>query len=298
MDRAAIESSIAMKEMTDKWYADWQSDEHSRLFDFPSTLSARNLARHLESLNDIRLLNESLKRFGGGGTLLEVGCATGELYRYLGHRWPALEYYGVDISRPAIARARSKYPGARFSAIEATPDSGLVEAANMTSNPHLLYAKDVVHHQTDPLGFLSTLLDTASDGIVLRIRTRDVGGTVFEHENSCQYHYGGWMPYIVLNIDEFVEHVRSLNPDVEIVAHRHRILLGGEYKRYLPKDCYLEETGTAETSVAIFLKSQSAGRVRIEDRYEDPPNYTVPHMFAGAVRLARSRLFGNSGRLS
>jgi hypothetical protein len=69
----------------------------------------------------------------------------------------------------------------------------------------VVFCRDVVLHQLDPYGFLSTLLDIAAKALVLRLRTRDVGATVLNAEISCQYHYDRhWVPYIVLNTDELI----------------------------------------------------------------------------------------------
>lgn len=96
-----------------EWYADWQNPEHAKHFDFRSALDDRNLVRNYEAYNDVRLLNGRLDR-SRDITLLEVGCATGEFYRYLRMKYPRVSYYGVDISWPAIERAHEKYPQGRF----------------------------------------------------------------------------------------------------------------------------------------------------------------------------------------
>src|SRR3972149_2604173 len=96
-----------------QWYSDWQNPKHVQHFDFRSSLDIRNLVRSYESFNDVRLLNERLdprRDF----TLVEVGCATGEFYRYLQLKYSNLKYCGVDISAPALSWAKQKYPNASF----------------------------------------------------------------------------------------------------------------------------------------------------------------------------------------
>ena len=276
-----------------RWYSDWQDQGHVRLFDFRSGMSAKNLIRHYETLNDVLLLRKRLHARGGSPSLLEVGCATGEFYRYLKLTFPSLEYYGMDLSRPAIERALEKYPQVRFTLTSAEGEPGFSGAAGLASRPDFVYAKDVVHHQTDPYGFLTRLLDSASDSIVFRCRTRDVGPTVFDPDQSCQYHYHGWMPYIVTNTDELVAEIQEVVPRAEIVVWRNHMILGGQHNRYLPRECYLEETGTAETAVRVGLRSEHPGRVTIEDRAEPAPRYTIPHMARQGLRLGRSLIFGS-----
>lgn len=54
-----------------------------------------------------------------------------------------------------------------------------------------------------------------------------MGKTVLDPEQSCQYHYGGWMPYIVLNLDELIEHIKGEWPRSEILVCRNHMVLGG-----------------------------------------------------------------------
>lgn len=260
------------------WYTDWQNPDHVRRFDFRSALDRRNLVRNFESLNDVRLLNERLDR-ERTLNLLEVGCATGEFYRYLQVKFPRVSYYGVDISRPAIERAHTKYPQGRFSVTD--PDTSVrtvMEQAGLSHAPEIIYAKDVVHHQVKPFGFVSELLEAAIEAVIVRCRTRDVGKTELDPELSCQYHYGGWMPYIILNLEELIAHIRHLSPQAELLIYRNHIVLGGQHNRYLPKDCYLRETGTAETAVGVFQVSNRLGKVTIADCTDQNPRYTWDHL--------------------
>ncbi len=248
------------------WYDDWQSSDHARLFDGRCVLSSRGLVRNYESFNDVRLLNEWLDSTREL-TLLEVGCATGEFHRYLKVKHPFIHYAGVDISRAAIARAKEKYPLGRFFVCEPEEALGsLLQRLNLPRNPQVVYTKDVVHHQTRPLEFISQLLQVTGEALVIRTRTRDVGETIMDPQLSCQYHYQGWMPYLVLNVQELIDHIRGQAPGCELVIYKNPTVLGGRENRFLPKDCYLPQTGTAETAVGVFLKTSYPGRVRIEER--------------------------------
>ncbi len=257
--------------ISSSWYFDWQNPQHARHFDERSRLGRAALLRNYEAFNDVRLLTERISSPYSVG-LLEVGCATGEFFRYLRSRFPSVEYTGVDVSQSALRRAREKYPHARFSA--ADPARSVLEnfkAAGMQGRPHWVYSKDVLHHQVDPWGFLTQLLDAAEKGVVLRTRTRDRGPTVLDPELSCQYHYDGWMPYIVLNTEELKEFLLRRRPEAEVTVLRNPMVLGGRENRFLPKECYLPETGTAETALAIDFKTSQPGRVRVEDRVDLNP---------------------------
>lgn len=274
------------------WYADWQNEEHVRLFDRRATLKDRDLVRNFESFNDVRILGNSLDR-SRPLTLLEVGCATGEFHRYIRIKYPRVNYIGVDISRTAIARARQKYPEACFFASDPTLRiSEELKAIGIPERPEVVYSKDVLHHQTDPFGFLSQLLEVASEILILRTRTRDLGQTVMDPERSCQRHYDGWVPYIVINLQELIDLIQSQVPTCEMLVYRSRMILGGHENRFLPKDCYLSETGTAETAIGIFLKTGHSGQVRIENRWDVDPSRSFRGLLKDVARrffLRRSR---------
>ncbi|HYR85196.1 MAG TPA: class I SAM-dependent methyltransferase [Terriglobia bacterium] len=273
------------------WFDDWSHIQHAEHFDGRSKLRDRDLQRDFECLNDVRLLNERI-RAGSGQLVLEIGCATGEFYRYLRMRHPGLAYFGIDISEPAVARARDKFPQGRFFVTQ--PEwkiSDVLMKAGLTETPQTVYAKDVVHHQTRPLEFVTDLVTCASKMTIMRCRTKDRGGTEWDPEKSCQYHYSGWMPYIVTNLSELIDHIRSLVPKSEIVVWRNYMVLGGRHNRYLPKDCYLKETGTAETAVGVFVETEHPGKITIQDRPDANPSYTLTHFASSGLRFLVRRVW-------
>ncbi len=288
MSGSILQAETAAAQASDRWYIDWQAQGHAALFDSRAGLSDLRLRVQMESFNDVRLLRERLDR-SRSVRLLEVGCATGEFYRYLRNSFPRVQYWGMDISRPALARAREKYPQGKF--FECDERSRVRENLRRAEEelvPELLYSKDVLHHQTDPWGFLKQLLEIPSEALILRTRTRDTGATVLDPDLSCQYHYQGWMPYIVLNLQELVERIQASAPAAEVVVLRHRRVLGGRENRFLPKECYQPETGTAETAVGVFLKSGRPGAVCVEDRQDSNPSYPLWER----VRAATARWAG------
>lgn len=257
------------------WYDYWQQSEHAANFDQRHSFGRRSLFRSYDSLNDVRLLRQAVPE-GTTATLVEVGCATGEFQRYLGLRYPGLRYFGIDISASAINRAKDKYPAASlFVTNPGTPLSESLVQVGITEPPQFVYSKDVVHHQTNPFEFAADLLGEASEALVFRTRTRDTGDTELDPAHSCQYHYGGWMPYIVLNLDELIEELKRGAPGAELVVYRNHKTLGGQFRRFLPKDCYLPETGTAETAIAVLRNTEAPGTVTIRDVAEASERSTV-----------------------
>lgn len=251
-----------------KWHQDWQSPGHVRTYDARSAWPDRRLAAHYETFNDVLLLGKALAR-RPAARLVEVGCATGELCRYLHLKHPSTRYHGLDVSRVALERAREKYPQDRFLLHDPeAPLARTLHSAGLSGPIEVVYSKDVVHHQPDPFGFLGQLLDLASDAAVVRLRTRDFGETVMDPELSCQYHYDGWMPYLVLNLQETIDFVRRRLPQAEVIAQKNHMVLGGKENRYLPKECYLPQTGTAETAMAVLIETDHPGCVRVEDKVD------------------------------
>ena len=272
--------------MSHDWYRDWQHDRHAVAFDIRAGLDDRNLVRNYEGFNDVRLLRE---RCAGrrAMTVLEVGCATGEFFRYTQLRYPTAQYYGLDISRPALLRAKAKYPEGQFFLTDpGRPVSETLRMLELPSHPEVVYCKDVVQHHTDPFGLLAQLVGAASESVIIRGRTRDVGASERDPALSCQYHYDGWMPYLVLNLQELIAHLQGLAPEAEIVVYRHHMVLGGQYQRYVPKALYLPQTGTAETAVGVFKQTPHPGRVSVWDRRDHNPRYTWDYRLRHAARQA------------
>jgi SAM-dependent methyltransferase len=281
-----------------EWFGDWQAAQHAVAFDNRSGLDRRNLLRNQEGFNDVRLLNEWVPP-ARPLDLVEVGCATGEFARYLRYRHPSVRYHGLDISEPAIARARSKYPRAAFAVTD--PELRLAEAlaaAKFPAQPEVVYSKDVVQHQTDPFGFVADLLAAGREAVVLRCRTRDVGPSELDPARSCQFHYSGWMPYLVLNLQELIEHITRLAPGSDVDIWRHHMILGGVYNRFVPKDLYLKEMGTAETAIRVIKPPAGSGRVTLLDRLDHNPRYTWDYLLKHAIRqgLAALQPAGPSSR--
>ena len=79
-------------------------------------------------------------------------------------------------------------------------------------NYDIVYSRDTVLHQLEPFKFIKSLIDVAKDTLILRLRTRDLGSTIYDPEYSCQLVSGEeWVPYIVLNYDELIEFFNQIS---------------------------------------------------------------------------------------
>lgn len=248
----------------------WADDEHAEVFDYLHNRPAYFLRRHYESFNEGRFLKEQAKSITGK-RFFEIGCATGELYRYISKYKPQFEYTGFDISRPAIGRAKEKYPNAKFELLEDNQDS----LNNKFGTASVVWCRDVVLHQEDPYGFLEKLISLTEEALVLRLRTREKGQTYLDTNQSCQFHWDRhWVPYIVLNTNELLDFLGQHDQVSEIIVGRRFEVLGGHNFRYLPKDLYETKTGSAETALFIRMGKRENEKpiITYSDR-QDMPKY-------------------------
>ena len=243
----------------------WGQPQHAMHFDALSGVPGFVLRRAYERFNEVRLLNTVLDTRSNPVRLLEVGCATGEFYRYLSLRHPQVSYVGCDISRPALERARQKYHvEGRF--IETDTDLKAVRHVS----PDIIFCRDVAHHQPDPLAFIRKLYEMTKSLLVMRVRTRDAGATVGDPALSCQLNYGAWAPYIVVNSQELLRTIQGFSPQPRrIQLVKHYMVLGGQHARFLPKECYYPETGTAEAALLIEKGEGTAACVVQEEAAQE-----------------------------
>lgn len=267
-----------------KTHEAWHQDVHAVFFDAWSKLSLRELKKICGSFNEIRLFLDN-KPFIRGRKFVEIGCATGELYRYLKAFHPEFQYLGFDISEPAIRRAKEKYPQGKFSLCE----EDLSDIIKQNLSPSVVFERNVVVHQPNPFEFLSKIINIPDEVAILRLRTRDKGETVLDPELSCQWHYSKWVPYMVLNMDECIEKIKQTVNFEALYILKNYQQLGGHYNRFLPKECYYPETGTAETAIYIQLAKNKVSnpKIVISQRLDANPHYTL---FERGLRVIRQEI--------
>ena len=79
-------------------------------------------------------------------------------------------------------------------------------------------------------------------------------------------------------------HILKTVPTSEIVIYRHHMVLGGQYNRFVPKELYYPDTGTAESAVGILKRTAQPGTVVIRDRVDQNPSFTWDYLLKHAVR--------------
>ena len=256
-----------MVEHSIPFFQGWEDDEHVRIFDWFSYFPTPLFLKQFEYFNEVRLMKKYFELNGEKeNTMFEVGCATGEVFRYLKKRNYNCQYSGFDISENAINAAKKKFPKGIFYCIE----ENTRQIFEKFGQADIVFSRDVIIHQTDIWEFLDVLIELTKSSLIMRLKTRDVGTTCLDPELSCQAHYNKyWMPYVVINVDEFCEYL-ARNPEIKkITVLKSYGVLGGKNGRFLPKELYFPEAGTAETSVCIEKGERVGDRPEIVIRAQN-----------------------------
>ena len=242
-------------------YIGWDTVSHSKEFDFWNKKCNLDFNYRYGCFSEQQYLLEASKIINNP-EIVDIGCATGTTYRFLRNKIEASEfsYKGIDLSIQAIERARSLYPEVNF-----LKSNGENPIEILRSKSDIVFSRDTILHQENPYEFIDQLLEITKRFLIVRLRTRDHGETEFDISKSCQMHYDSfWMPYIVLNVEELISHIKKNNNVVKIKINKSYEPLGGHNKRFLPKDLYFKKTGTAETSMMIELDSRKqAGDIEL-----------------------------------
>ena len=242
-------------------YIGWNTESHLRKFDHWNRKINLEFDFVYGCFSEQTYLLESVKLLENP-EIFDIGCATGTTYRFLYNkiRGSGYSYTGLDLSKSAIERARSLYPGVNFLT---SNGERLYELLGLKAD--IVYSRDTIMHQESPYDFLDQLIEITERFLIIRLRTRDHGETEFDVSKSCQMHYDNyWMPYVVLNIDELISYIKSKNNVIKVTINKSYEILGGQNSRFLPKDLYFEKTGTAETSIMIELDAaKQKGEIEI-----------------------------------
>ena len=259
---------------------------HAVNYDRWSQMTTRRLKNVYESFNEIRMFSENQSAIVGT-RFVEIGCATGDFHRYLRRYHPRFQYFGFDISKPAIDLAREKFPQATFFVCE----EDLSDILQHCEGPSFVLCRDVVPHQIKPFDFLARLVELPNEAVSIRLRSRDTGESVLDPELSCQWSYDRWVPYLVLNIDQVIETIKASRNCSVIQVVKNYQPLGGHNRRFLPKDCYYPKTGTAETSVYVRFTDDSTGspEVTVSEVADSNPRFSIldANLLGAAKRVFR-----------
>ena len=228
----------------------WNTPEHLNLFNTWNQQNFLDFAKTYGSFEENKYLIKTMQEYREIANrvprVLDVGCATGTTLRYLKQNFKIkdINYLGLDVSSTAIKEAQRLH-GKYFKHVDQDWSKN-IEKFDVT------YSRDTVMHQEDPYSYFDNLLNISEEYLILRLRTRDTGKTDFDTNTNCQAHYSEfWMPYIVLNIEELCEFLKSKQCIKEVTINRSYDILGGHNRRFLPKELYFSDAGGSETSILI-----------------------------------------------
>ena len=91
--------------MSHNFYAAWNKEEHKKAFDIWNTMSKSYFKFLFGCFYENKYLINHLKK-NPNLSLLDIGCATGQLLRYLKLKKVLVDYFGVDISESCIQKAQ------------------------------------------------------------------------------------------------------------------------------------------------------------------------------------------------
>jgi len=197
--------------------------------------------------------------------ILEIGIGAGNFYRLLKINKLKNKYTGADISEFYINFAKKLHNSNNF--VLTSVDNSL----NLEKKYDFVYSRNVALHQTNPLNFIQNLLDKAKSTLVIELRTRDLGKTNFDINNSCQLVDNIWVPYVILNYQELKDFLLKKEniKNSKITFNREYTVLGGKNGRYLEKELYYKNTKTANTTIVIEFNK----KFEILETYEKDLNF-------------------------
>jgi hypothetical protein len=94
-----------------------------------------------------------------------------------------------------------------------------------------------------------------------------------------------------MNIDEAVDTICKAMPVRNIFIIKRYVQLGGWHNRFVPKECYYPDTGTAETSLFIIRARDETEGPEIRVSVREDSDYVSPLIFRGIDYLRRKLSF-------
>ena len=143
---------------------------------------------------------------------------------------------------------------------------------NLESKYDIVYSRNVALHQTNPYSFINNLIEKTKFILIIELRTRDIGKTNLDVNNSCQLCDDVWVPYIVLNYSELLNYLLTHNlcKNSKILINRDYQVLGGKNGRYLEKDLYEKNTKSSNTVIKIeFSKNNLNNNIQNQTKIEE-----------------------------
>ncbi len=197
--------------------------------------------------------------------ILEIGIGAGNFYRFLKINKIKNNYTGGDISEFYVNLANKIHKSNNFIL------TSLDQSLNLEQKYDFVYSRNVALHQSNPYDFIDNIIKKTGSKLIIELRSRDIGDTNFDVNNSCQLVDGVWVPYIILNYEELKDFLlkKDFIKNSKITLNRQYMIFGGKNLRYLEKDLYYKKTKTANIIITIELDKQH----EIIETYQEDKNY-------------------------
>lgn len=141
-------------------------------------------------------------------SLLDVGCAEGGLFHALSKRIPNVTYVGVDVSAPLIERARELTPRQEF------VTGNILECPTELSGRtfDITVATGVFQHERGFKNLLDRMVAHTKEGghILFDVKFFHTHASVCDVDSAYSDHGDHRIIYIVLNFDEFIDHLDGM----------------------------------------------------------------------------------------
>ncbi len=140
-----------------------------------------------------------------GMSVLDVGCANGDLYLCLNSSYDALKYEGIDVSKEMIQRAQELAPGALFH-----HENFLSSNFNCVNEYDLVTATGVFQHESRYADLLKKMIDASKEYILFDVKLFRTHATICDLRKAYRSSENP-MYFIVLNIKAFLDMVSSMS---------------------------------------------------------------------------------------
>ena len=212
----------------------------------------------------------------------EIGPGGGRTYSYFREILAELKlsepsYLGYEVSSQCVDALRDRYGDLWALCDPAKPNY---------RNADLVYFFDVLVHSTRPLAMLDELSNSCRKYLCFQTPTRDEGQTEIDPEKSCRLENGEWVPWIVFNLTELIDHLRGRGFTRFLIQKQYK-QFAGNGPRYLPKDLFHDRTGTARTAILAIKSDQLEPELLLTGLFDKEITVNIPETEIRVPKVVR-----------
>jgi len=137
----------------------WDDQYHQR----PGSHSEQNVAIARDFFSNAASHPVLMRSLADAGSILEVGCGTGEMCRLIHETWPSKEVLGTDACRAAIDEAKLRNKGLSFVFADVT----LPLLPQVDHRFDIVVCSHVLEHFKNPWPVVDNMLGAAGEAIII-----------------------------------------------------------------------------------------------------------------------------------